>query len=304
MESSIITQGVRNKAMNLLSLRYFCEAAKCGKVTLAAERLHVSQPAVSKTLRSLEEELSCELFYSTPQGIRLTEAGERFQKKISSALELIDDAVNELQSEASESQKTLRIVSFLRFAFLPDIYLGFQKKYPSISLEIKHAAFGAALRDADYDIAILPENCLSSTQDSICLLKDELMLAVPSGHPLSGRDEIDLKEAESYPFVVMGSNAPARIYLESACAEAGFRPDIAVECDDTATYYKFLRAGYGISMISSHNEVKDTSDLSLISIRSPRCSRSIYLAWPKGERASKKRNHFINFCKDYAKDLK
>ncbi len=289
--------------MNLLALRYFCEVARCGNVTEVSRRLHVSQPAVSKSIHGLEAELNCTLLTHTSAGMKLTEKGELFYEKASAALDLLDEGQRLIAPSPLESVKTLRIVSFVRFDFLPELYLAFQKQYPEISLEIRHATYRTILKEHEYDVAILPDSCLSSHQDSVFLLEDEFMLAVPSTHPLTDRDQVALEEVKNEPFVAMDLNFPARQYLEKICRQAGFQPVITMECDEFSTYARFVQAGYGLSLVSTLSSLRLTDQVRFLHISSPRCSRMIYLAWPSSRSGYRAPRIFVNFCQNYVKQF-
>lgn len=278
--------------MNLLSLRYFCEVAQCGNVTEASRRLYVSQPAVSRSIRSLESELKTELFRHTSLGMELTENGRIFYEKASAALKLLDEGRRMVSPPSSPDSRLLRLFTYVRFDFLPELLLEFQKAHPDISLEIHYASYDTELKDSEYDIAIIPDSYLSLDQESVVLLEDEFILAVPRTNPLSEREAIDLSEAKDFPFVAMRAGFPTRKCLDESCRKAMFQPVISVECDDLATYSHFVRSGYGLALISSLSWFKSSEHVRFIHLSNPRCSRLICLAWPSSKPVSEVRDIF------------
>lgn len=289
--------------MNLLALRYFCAAASRGKITLTADDLHVSQPAVSKMIHGLEAELGVSLFFRSTGGVQLTPAGKALYEKASEALELLDRGIREAKETVSSASQTLRLVTFLNLSFLPSLYLAFQNAHPDVRLELRHISPKDLLLQDRYDFAIIPEGYLTPQHRSVPLLKEEFLLAVSTNHPLAGRSSVDLSETAPYDFVVMGVNAPARQYFQALCQIAQFQPKIAVECDSTLTLIAFLEAGRGISLLPSRSAALKNDKLSVIPIRHPICSRTIHLCWPASQELRDTGLIFRDFCRRYVAQI-
>ncbi len=285
--------------MNLLHLRYFCVIAQHGNMTRAAQALHISQPALSKMLHQLEQELCHPLFYRVPGGLRLTPAGIRFYEKVSAGLELIQAGVDELYTDSAEQVQTLRVFSCINAAFLPPLYLAFQKAAPHIQLELRRGSWKEIPQAGTFDFFFAPSTFPLGPYQYTDLFEEEFVLAVPSQHPLAQFQSIDLAQAAPYPFITMGTTAPLSQYFKALCCVAQFTPKIIAECDTISTLQTFLESGQGISLVPFHSAKLDSSKLRLIRIHSPRCSRTIRLCWPIGLTFSPAERQFHSFCEEY-----
>lgn len=284
--------------MNLLTLQYFCAIARYGNMTRAAETLHISQPALSKMLHQLEQEVGQPLFHRLPSGLQLTESGGRFYQKVSAGLELIQSGITELQAGGEHAQ-VLRVFSCINAVFLAQLYLNFQKRYPQIQLELKRGAWNDIPQVGSFDFAFIPSTFSTGVYQFTNLFEEEFVLAVPPGHPLANEVSIDLAQAAPYPFVTMGAAAPLTQYFKALCCVAQFTPKIAVECDTMSTLYAFLESGQGITFMPAHSAQINPDKLHSVRIRSPHCSRTIRLCWPAGRELTPPEMLFYSFCKDY-----
>lgn len=285
--------------MNLLALRYFCAVARQGNITLTAERLHVSQPAVSKTIRGLEAELGVSLFYREPDGVRLTEAGQALYEKADEALKLLDAGVQAARNTRFAPPRKLRLVTFLNFGFLSELYLSFQQSHEEIRLSLRQLAPQEFLQEERYDFAIVPEIYLTPRHESLPLFTEEFLLAVPKSCPLAERKAVDLAEAAPYDFLTMDPDSPAQQFFQAICQLAQFQPRVAVECNSITTFHAFLAAGRGIAFVPAHSSLRGFSSLAFLRIRQPSCTRTIHLCWLRAQSMDGTRLLFRNFCRDY-----
>ena len=233
--------------MELLQLRYFCVVAKHQNMTKAAAELMISQPALSKTIASLEKELGTPLFVRRNRSIFLNRAGEILYQKIDQSINLIDDTVSEIRELSNEPFGNVRLLVLSASSYMPGFYIAFHQRYPFIKLQLSNYIRYEHMFMYDCDFCItadagftpLAGNCV------VPILTERFVLAVQKQHPLAGRGSIHLKEAAPYPFVA--SNR--REDLEFYCLKAGFRPNIIAECDNGTTYEAFMRGGVGISVV-------------------------------------------------------
>ena len=284
--------------MELLQLRYFCVVAKHQNMTKAAAELMISQPALSKTIASLEKELGTPLFVRRNRSIFLNRAGEILYQKIDQSINLIDDTVSELRELSNEPFGNVRLLVLSASSYMPGFYIAFHQRYPFIKLQLSNYIRYEHMFMYDCDFCItadagftpLAGNCV------VPILTERFVLAVQKQHPLAGRGSIHLKEAAPYPFVA--SNR--REDLEFYCLKAGFRPNIIAECDNGTTYEAFLRGGVGISVIP---EITLGSvlpeDIVCIPLTYPVIERTISLTYDSRRRMSNAGQLFLQFCMEY-----
>jgi len=284
--------------MELLQLRYFCVVAKHQNMTKAAAELMISQPALSKTIASLEKELGTPLFVRRNRSIFLNRAGEILYQKIDQSINLIDDTVSEIRELSNEPFGNVRLLVLSASSYMPGFYIAFHQRYPFIKLQLSNYIRYEHMFMYDCDFCIttdagftpLAGNCV------VPILTERFVLAVQKQHPLAGRGSIHLKEAAPYPFVA--SNR--REDLEFYCLKAGFRPNIIAECDNGTTYEAFLRGGVGISVVP---EITLGSvlpeDIVCIPLTYPVIERTISLTYDSRRRMSNAGQLFLQFCMEY-----
>ncbi|MEU5387447.1 LysR family transcriptional regulator [Kitasatospora cineracea] len=232
--------------MELRQLRCFVAVAEELHFGRAAERLLLGQPAVSQQVRRLERELRVELFDRSPRHVRLTPAGERFLPAARNVL-AAEDAARALAADlAAPTVLRLGTVTGLGER-LDDILDAYRRQAPTVRVELDSLPVRERLTrladgrlDAAFVRGTVPNQDQDQTQDRnpdqaqdqapdlryFPLWQDELVIALPAGHPLADRPEVDLADLATLPLLLTERrNHPTLVDLvTAACAEAGFRP--------------------------------------------------------------------------------
>src|SRR5262245_34239269 len=188
-------------------LRYFAAVAEEGNLTRAAERLFVSQPAVTKQIKQLETLLGVRLFTRSRHGIGLSPRGAALAERVPAVLSSWDRALRETRSVASRAARVLR-VGFLGSAAneaTPDIIAAFTVRRPGWRVEMQQASWGnptAGLLSGDVDAGLLrlPFPGQSSLRITV-LLTEPRCVALPTAHPLASMPEIPFESLWDEPFV-------------------------------------------------------------------------------------------------------
>jgi DNA-binding transcriptional LysR family regulator len=188
-------------------LRYFAAVAEEGNLTRAAQRLFVSQPALTKQIRQLENLLGVALFTRSRAGMTLTAAGRALADRVPALLAGFDEALREAKGAASRAARVLR-VGFLAGAAneaTQRIIAEFTRCRPGWRVEMRASTWldpTAGLAGADADVALL--RLPFPGQDSLrtaVLFAERRWVALPVGHPLASRDHISFRELWDEPFV-------------------------------------------------------------------------------------------------------
>jgi len=188
-------------------LRYFAAVAEEGNLTRAAERLFVSQPALTKQIRRLENQLGLRLFTRSRAGMTLTAAGQALAGATPALLAGFDQALREAKAAASRAARVLR-VGFLAGAAneaTQEIIAAFGQRRPGWRVEMRAAPWTdptAGLASGDVDVALL--RLPFPGQDRVrteVLFAEPRWVALPAGHPLAGRDQICFRDLWDEPFV-------------------------------------------------------------------------------------------------------
>ena len=262
--------------MELLQLRYFCTVAHYQSVTRAAAELMISQPALSKTIRNLEREVGVPLFERRGKYIQLNRMGELFYSQVRHALNTLDDGVSKLSDMSDAPSGEVHLLVQGASNFLSDLYLAFHAQYPYVHLRLSNHTQSDQLQLSDYDLTIYTTESYIPSRNSVPLLRERMVLAVPAEHPLAGRSCVHLAEAAPYPFVITNIYT----YLNELCRVAGFTPNIRTQCDNTFTFSHLMRQNIGISIVPEITIGSGVVDgLSLVPFREPFSERTGALSW-------------------------
>ena len=222
----------------------------------AAEQLSMSQPALSKQIRRLEEKVGGALFARTRRKVALTETGRVLLPMANRLLEESESALTVAREASDGRAGTLRIGYGLAAVsdILPRTILRFSQKYPRIKLQMCDMSTPSqltALLQETLDLGILRLPIASAELDSLPLIRERLLLAVPESFQYGHRDK--LSTLRDTPFVLISRSASATFHdhAVSVCRCAGFAPNVVQEASETFTILNFVRAGLGVSLVQS-----------------------------------------------------
>ncbi|MEN0020575.1 MAG: LysR family transcriptional regulator [Planctomycetota bacterium] len=246
--------------MELTPLRYFQAVAKVGHITRAAERLGVTQPALSAPLRKLEADVGAELFHRTARGVELTEAGHVFLEHADGAIRRADEGVEAVRELLGLQRGSIRLgggataITYL----LPPVVAKFRAAHPGIRFYIREAGSAAvaeAVLEGQLDLGIvtlpLPAN-LPAAADllSVPIVDDELRLILPADHPLSGRRAFTWRDLDGARTVGFEAGSAVREVIDRAAASHDVRIDVVMELRSIESIKQMVQAGVGVGFIS------------------------------------------------------
>lgn len=264
--------------MELHQLRYFVATAEEGSITRAAERMHVSQPALSRQIASLEDELGIRLFDRVKQRIRLTAAGRFFLVRARQILCDLETAAQQVQERFGTAKQTIRL-GFL-MPFLDDIVSPALKRLKQTHKDIEVSLFELLpqaqldrLRDGDLDLAILGN--LSDEDRSRFhvsrLMRAKMSAVFASDHPLAQRKQISLKDVATESFVSLSDHffPGRRAFLRSICQSQGFEPKIRKECDTIGLMLSDLATDGGVALLPLHTRKLPHTGCQFVKLKTP-----------------------------------
>lgn len=277
--------------MEFHQLRYFVAAAEELSMSRAAERVHVSQPALSRQIRLLEEEIGLQLFDRIKQRIHLTEAGKFFLAKARQLLCDSEMAVQRTQENFGGVRRTLRL-GFLS-PFLDDLIAPVVREFQQRHANSKVSLFDLPpraqldqLRLHELDLGILANlgDDERAMFDVRKLSKHEFIAALPEVHRLAGRKSLKLGELENDDWVSLSNTyfPQRREFLISTCAEAGFVPRIVAEMDSLPMMLAEIGTGGGVGLMPAHAAKLPHHGCSLVPLSSPKVFSELLLVRPKG----------------------
>ena len=247
--------------VHVRDLRYFLTVAEELHFTRAAERLYVSQPALSKQVRALERQLGVELFRRDPRGVALTEAGAALLPHARRVLDAWSQGAAALEAARAAARGTLVVgmsTSPGRGGLLPAIRSRFTAAHPDTVLRLRQVSWEdptAGLADGDADVAFVWLPLPDAGRYAWTVIAEEpRLVALPETHPLASRPEIDFTALLDEPFLALPASAgPLRDYWLALEERGGRPPRIGAEIASTEETYEALVAGLGICLVATGN---------------------------------------------------
>jgi DNA-binding transcriptional LysR family regulator len=245
--------------MELRHLRYFVAVAETQNVLRAStQKLHVSQPAVSRQIRDLEDELGVQLFERTGKTVSLSDAGSLFLKEARAILERADEAVRNVRAFAHGGETELHIgYSPLPSAqIVPAALRAFQLAMPNVHVKLhdwSNEELLAGLRDGRLHLAFcVPPLKRNEFRDLRFeeLIRERVRVAVPPNHRLAQRRSVSLADAAQEPFIgLIRENAPYYYaYLAAVFVPVKNKPRVIEEHDSMLGVISAIEAGTGVGL--------------------------------------------------------
>lgn len=251
--------------MELRHLRYFTAVAEHLNYSEASRRIHVAQPAISQTILDLEEELGVRLLLRDRRTVRLTAAGETFQREALEILRRNEEAVRLTKRASLGEVGQLRIGFYASAgaAFLPALVQEYHRHFPDVELTLRELtsqqqleAFDEGQLDVGFAWPLPAERSKEFHEEPV--YTDYLHLVLPSAHPLTRNLAVDgtinIKRLSGERFVLLHRQSSPRLYDEvlALCRRAGkFSPHVVNEAGLTSTVLLLVESGIGVSIVSA-----------------------------------------------------
>lgn len=236
-------------------LEAFLAVAETGSFRRSAERLGLSQPAVSARIQNLENCLGVPLFHRTTRRVVITEAGERLRMRIEHTMGELRDLVREFDDEANlrRGRVALGASPSVAAAFLPRILSAFRTARPAIEVRLHDDFYGRALDRLlrqEVDMAVVPFEPDDDRFASERLFSDRFVLAVADSHRFADLEAISLGDIADETLISMPPESAAWATFDRAFAAAGleFRPSLQTR--NSLTSLGMIQAGYGIGLVT------------------------------------------------------
>jgi len=244
--------------LNLDQLETFMVLARCGSFTRAAAELHLSQPAVSRHIQKLEQELGVTLLTRRRGRVELSQAGDRVRSYAEEVVGGHDRLVADLGEQPSRLAGDLRIVaSTTPGEFLvPGLVSAFTASHPRVAPRIQIADSTevlATLRSRKADVGFSGIKFQGRDLVHRQIATDEIVLAVPPDHAFAARTSVELSELAGQPFLTREAGSGTHLSFLALLAEHGleaprYRPVMVLS--NTAAIVSAVRNGYGIGFVS------------------------------------------------------
>jgi LysR family transcriptional regulator, nitrogen assimilation regulatory protein len=245
------TDGLKSLLMELRSLSYFVRVAELGSITRAAAHLHLAQPALTRHVQRLEEELGVALFTRANRGVRLTEAGEKLLDSATRILRDVERTGDEIRAQDAahpSGRIILGITPTLCPVLVPELFERIRREFPRVDLKVMHAGMirlEEFVIDGRVDIALLSELSRSRLIVSTPLAREEMVLVTrPGARPASGI--VGPAELADTP-LVLGDGL--RAAMDALLAGHGVELRVDIEINDHETMRLMVQQGVAASIL-------------------------------------------------------
>jgi LysR family transcriptional regulator, low CO2-responsive transcriptional regulator len=246
-----------DKSLTLHQLRTFRAVAEQLSFSAAALELSISQPSVSYQVKELEAALGLPLLDRLGKRVRLTEAGAVLYDYARRTLALLDEATLAMEQMRGIERGTLRVgASTTVGIYVIPLALGaYKKRYPNlaVSLEIgSRDALQERLKQGVLDLAVLSPPEADADLASTPFMEDELVMVVPAGHPLAGRQGLTLRDIAAESFLMREEGSGTRYAVELAAGRAGVTLRVGMVLGSNGAIKNAVEAGLGVAVLSRH----------------------------------------------------
>jgi DNA-binding transcriptional LysR family regulator len=245
---------VHNPSVELRELEWFTTLAEVENMTVAAARLNVSQPTLSRALARLERKLGVKLLDRHRNRLQLNKYGEIFRTHALRAIKELERAEERIATLVDPEQGTVSVGFLHDFGgwLVPDLLRRYREVAASVTFELRSGTADVVVddvRQGRVDIGLVAPAPVADDLEWIPLGREQVCVAVPVGHPLATRDRVALAELQDEPMVALRVGAGLRQVNDRLFREAGIAPHIAVETTELATLRALVEAGLGVAII-------------------------------------------------------
>lgn len=284
--------------MDLRQLRVFVEVARLGSFTRAAEHLHVAQPAVSISIRKLEEELELTLLNRQEKRVTLTAEGETLLTHARRILEDCSAAEAEMAELRGLGSGEVRvgIPPMMSSYYFPLIIGEFRRRYPNLKLSVNGegaASIQRMLLKGELDMGVIAGHRVPEGLASQHFLREEIVACVPAGHPLAGRDAIALAEFLREPLIFFKQGYYMRELMDELVGQSHLKPQVVFETNLFSLVRSLVKERLGISTFL-RMVVSGDPDLRAVSFAPP-LYLDLVIAWKANRYLSRANRAFIDF---------
>lgn len=230
--------------MELLQLKYFCDAAQTENFSKTANKYRVPPSNISQSIKRLEGELGIKLFDRKTNCLTLNQSGKNFYIKVKEALNILENA----KAEATDSNDkgVLKICIMTNRLIVTDTIEKFAKKYPDIVIS---SSYNLSADFEDFDIIISDDNFKSDNTEREMIVSEEISLAINTENTLALKTEITGEDLAKENFICMNEDSSLFSITKKICNNMNFQPNIVMQSPDPVFIRKCVDLNLGITFV-------------------------------------------------------
>lgn len=289
--------------MKIVQLEYFCAVSRYQSITLAAQKLYVTQPAISTAIRKLEKEFSISLFIRSKNRLTLTPEGEAFYLMANELLSNVNQTTERFYDLGRRSPPVrIGIPPLLSTVFFPDMLLEFQGRCPDVTVRLYEYASmraSALVQEELLDAALVNMHFPELGKVNAWRLRTEqVVFAVSRRHPLARESALPLASIEPLPVILYNTDSVLNATLNNLFAQAGIKLNVLMHASQLHTIERFVADGLGGAFLygSLLPALPELTGIPLV----PAVTQDVGLIWKKGRYINASAKKFIEFTKGSA----
>lgn len=289
--------------MEIKHLQYFIIVTQVGSFTGAADQLYITQPAISRIIKSLEKEVGMPLFIRSRKKLTLTDAGRilyEHAQKMDNQLHMLQEDLNNLSGH-KKGLISIGLPSIINSVFFTKLIASFHEEYPDITFQLEEEGsklIEEKVKDDTFDFGVVFLPARHNIFEYHSLGTEKLTLIVPPGHRLINRDEVFLAELKDEDFILFNTDFALRDNVYAACKKSGFEPKIISETSQLDFIEEMVASKLGITLLPESTVKGLTSEVREIKIANPTVNWHLALIWKKNKELSYVKQEFIRFAEE------
>jgi DNA-binding transcriptional LysR family regulator len=275
--------------IDIRQLRYFQAVAEELHFGRAAARLAIAQPALSRQIQQMEQELGTPLLRRTQRRVELLPAGAVLLERARAIQQELARAVSDARRTGTGELGRLSVgfIHSSTYGLLPSIIGRFRKLYPGIELDLHEMPITvqhAALMRGTIDVGLLRVQPGPPELEVVPVLPDPFVLAVPAGHALAGRERVRLRSVAHEPFVMFSKSGAPLFHdrVNAMCEQAGFSPNVVQHATQIHTVVGLVGAGLGVAVLPASGRNLHPRQVRFVQIADRAEPVHVALAWRRG----------------------
>jgi DNA-binding transcriptional LysR family regulator len=257
--------------LSLNQLRAFYYTANSGSITRAADRLFITQPAVSLQIKALETQCGVLLFHRTKKTLQLTESGKRLYQVAIKIFSLVGEAERILSEESEFISDPLRIGSTKTLVrhFLAAYISRFRKAFPKIQIQVDEGSseeMVKSLLENRNDLAIVGRLPYHEQLKAVPFIQDELVLLAAPGHPLCSKENVCIEDLKGENLILREKGSGTRRVIDRLFEEKNFFYSAFIETGNVDFLKEMVRTGNGVTMLARMGADRDLASGNLIAL--------------------------------------
>lgn len=273
--------------MNYRQLETFRAVVDAGSATAAARALQLSQPAVSRQLAQIEQELGLDLFARERGKLVPTAHAKALYDEVAYAFEGVERVLNLAAKMRANNTGTLRIAAPYSFSdvLLPRIVARLARSHASLRYAVElgsYAAILAMIAKREVDVGIVKEPVSHAGVSTLPLIRCDAVCALPTGHRLAALRAVKVADIAPEPLVLLGRNTPWRHDIHTLFRRAGHAPNVRLDTHSVAAVCGFVASGLGVSIVPALLGAQFATRGVVLRPLADRIEHSFVVGFPKG----------------------